>query len=280
MSLRVSILASGSSGNAILVSAGETHLLVDAGISARRVAEGARSAGVDPTMLEAVLVTHEHSDHVCGLGPVARRFGLPVYATRGTHDKSARRAGDIPQRVFIEAGREFLVGDISVHPFVTSHDCAEPVGFSIFDGHRRVAIATDLGVVSGAVRRHLSGADCVVLEFNHDERMLTEGPYPWSLKKRIMSNVGHLSNDAAAAEIAVLCDAPISDLVLAHLSDENNVPELALAAAEDALARAGRSDVAVHVTTQRSPLGPIRIRSSAVEATASTGEGVLTSCTG
>ncbi len=278
--MRISILASGSSGNAILVSAGGTHLLVDAGISARRVAAGMRDVGIDPVLLDAVVVTHEHSDHVNGLGPVARRFGVPVYATSGTHAAVARRAGSIPETMFIEAGREFRVGEFSVHPFATSHDCVEPVGFSISDGVSRVAVATDLGVVGKAVRRHISEADCVVLEFNHDERMLAEGSYPWALKKRIMSNVGHLSNAAAAEEIAGLRDAPMSILVLAHLSDENNDPELALAAAREAIARAGRRDVTVHVSPQRSPLETIDVLASARRQKETIEEGVATSCTG
>jgi phosphoribosyl 1,2-cyclic phosphodiesterase len=278
--LRVSILASGSSGNAILVSSSETHVLVDAGISARRTAAGLGAAGVDPDVLSAVLVTHEHSDHVCGLGPVARRFGAPVYATTGTHGAVERRAGRIPSRVFIEAGRDLSIGDLTVHPFVTSHDCVDPVGFSISDGASRVTIATDLGVVGNAVRRNLEAADCIVLEFNHDEEMLAQGPYPWSLKKRIMSNVGHLSNAAAAAEVSILREAPVSDLVLAHLSDENNVPELALASAREALARAGRGDVAVHVSPQESPLGTIEVRSRARGAQPPDSKGVAASCTG
>ncbi len=277
--MRISVLASGSSGNAILVSSRETHLLVDAGISARRVAEGAGRVGVDPGLLEAVLVTHEHSDHVSGLGPVARRFSAPVYATRGTHDRVSGRVGDLPQRVYIEAGREFSVGCFRVHPFVTSHDCADPVGFSISDGSSRVTIATDLGIVSRAVRRHLSDADCLVLEFNHDERMLSDGPYPWSLKKRIMSNVGHLSNDAAAAEVASLRHAPVSAIVLAHLSDENNVPDLAMAAAREALSRAGRRDVSLHLSSQRALLGPIEVGTDAVRTSVTIEEGASTSCT-
>lgn len=278
--MRISILASGSSGNALLVSSGTTHVLVDAGISARRVAEGAGSAGVDPALLKAVIVTHEHSDHVSGLGPVARRFGVPVYATRGTHDRVAGRAGSVPQKVCIEAGRDFHVGGLRVHPFVTSHDCVDPVGYSITDGISRVAIATDLGIVSRVVRRHLLEADCVVLEFNHDERMLADGPYPWSLKKRIMSNVGHLSNEAAAAEVASLRDAPVSSIVLAHLSDENNAPDLALSTAREALSRAGRLDVSVHLSSQRILLGPIEVGTAAVRASLNIEEGAATSCTG
>jgi phosphoribosyl 1,2-cyclic phosphodiesterase len=278
--LRVSVLASGSSGNAILVSSGATHLLVDAGISARGVAEGAGMAGVDGCELSAVVVTHEHSDHVSGLGPVARRFGVPVYVTGGTYAAIEGRAGAMPEVRIIETGAAFGVGALLVTPFAVSHDCIEPVGYSISDGEARVTIATDLGVVSGAVRRYLRESACVVLEFNHDEDMLRTGAYPWALKKRIMSNVGHLSNEAAASEIRELRDAPVGDLVLAHLSDENNVPELAVAAASEALERGGRGDVHVHVAAQRTFLGPIQVRASNARAASAIMEGAQIKCTG
>ncbi len=277
--MRIAVLASGSSGNAILVSAGETSVLVDAGISARRVTAAAGEVGVDARSLEAVLVTHEHADHVSGLGPVARRFRLPVCATPGTHRALGSRLSGHDLRMFVEPGREFRLGDLAVRAFATSHDCAEPVGFSITDGRHRVAIATDLGVVGRAVRRHLSDADCIVLEFNHDERMLIDGSYPWPLKKRIMSNVGHLSNEAAAAELAALADAPVSKLVLAHLSEENNDPGLALAAAAEALARAGREDVDIHVSSQRTVLGPMEVGGGSTGRTEPHQEGAVTPCT-
>ena len=262
------------------MSSSDTHLLVDAGISARRVAAGASSAGVDPRDLAAVIVTHEHSDHVSGLGPVSRRFGLPVYATGGTQEGIRGRVGAIAEMSVIEAGCEFVVGDLSVLPFATSHDSAEPVGFFIRDSLRTLTIATDLGVVSRAVRLHLCESDCIVLEFNHDEDMLRAGSYPWALKKRIMSNVGHLSNDAAASEIVGLRDAPVADLILAHLSEENNVPDLAVAAASEALDRGGRHDVAVHVAAQRSSLGPIEVRVSSLSAASVIMEGAESNCTG
>jgi phosphoribosyl 1,2-cyclic phosphodiesterase len=277
--LQIAVLASGSSGNAILVSAGGTSVLVDAGISARRLATAAGDAGVDADSLEAVLVTHEHTDHVSGLGAVARRFRLPVCATPGTHRALGPRLSGHDLRVFIESGREFRLGALAVRAFATSHDCAESVGFSITDGRHRVAIATDLGVVGRAVRKHLLDADCVVLEFNHDERMLIDGPYPWPLKRRILSNVGHLSNEAAAAELAALSEAPVSQLVLAHLSEENNAPGLALAAAAEALARAGRGDVDVRVASQRTVLGPMDVGTKSGCRTETRQEGAVTPCT-
>ena len=277
--MQIAVLASGSSGNAILVSSGGSSILVDAGISARRARAAASDAGFELQSLEAILVTHEHADHVTGLAPLARRFRLPVYATPGTHRALRRRLSGHELRGFVEAGRELRLGDLAVRAFVTSHDCKEPVGFTIADGQHSVAIATDLGMVGRAVRQHLSTADCIVLEFNHDERMLLDGRYPWPLKKRIMSNVGHLSNDAAAAELAALAEAPVSELVLAHLSEENNAPGLAKRAAEEALERAGRGDVTVHVSSQRTVLGPIELGARGERSGGSTGDGVVTSCT-
>lgn len=278
--MQITVLASGSSGNAILVSGGQTSVLVDAGISARRVKAGAAEAGVNVDSLEAVLVTHEHTDHVSGLGALARRFRLPVHATAGTHRALEPMLAGHELRVFIEPGREFRLGDLEVRAFATSHDCEEPVGFSITDGRHSIAIATDLGVVGRAVRRHLTRADCIVLEFNHDERMLIDGSYPWPLKRRILSNIGHLSNEAAAAELAALADAPATTLVLAHISEENNVPELARAAADEALERAGRGDIQVHVSSQRIAVGPIEIGVQSSGCEAAGREGALRQCTG
>ncbi len=276
--MKVAVLASGSSGNAIWVSSGSTGVLIDAGVSARRVASAAEGLGLDTGMLEAVLVTHEHSDHVSGLGPVSRRFELPVYATSGTHRAMDGRLGKCRERAVVEPGTEFRVGDLAVSPFSVSHDCAEPVGYTLTDGHDRVAIATDLGVVTHPVRHHLSEADCVVLEFNHDERMLRDGDYPWRLKQRIASRSGHLSNEAAARELVTLVDGPISFLVLAHLSRENNTPSLALETASEALERAGRSDVRVLLADQEQATGPVCLGSDAGAGGAAT-MGVQVTCT-
>ena len=276
--MKVAVLASGSSGNAIWVSSGSTGVLIDAGVSARRVASAAEGLGLDTGILEAVLVTHEHSDHVSGLGPVSRRFDLPVYATSGTHRAMDRRLGKCRERAVVEPGTEFRVGDLAVSPFSVSHDCAEPVGYTVTDGRDRVAIATDLGVVTHPVRQHLSEADCVVLEFNHDERMLRDGGYPWRLKQRIASRSGHLSNEAAARELVTLIDGPISFLVLAHLSRENNTPSLAMETASEALERAGRSDVRVLLADQEQATGPICLGSDA-GAGGAKATGVQVTCT-
>lgn len=276
--MKVAVLASGSSGNAIWVSGGSSSVLIDAGISGRRIGTAAAALGLDADGLSGILVTHEHSDHVSGLGPAARRYGAPVYASAGTHAALDGRLGPRHERVIVEPGTDFEVGGLIVSAFAVSHDCAEPVGYSISDGESRVAIATDLGVVSGPVRYRLSEADCVVLEFNHDERMLLDGGYPWFLKKRIMGSEGHLSNDAAARELVALADCPMSALVLAHLSGENNTPELALESARRALDRAGRADVRIHVAGPSDAIGPVRIGSDVDRDTAEIG--AEAACTG
>jgi phosphoribosyl 1,2-cyclic phosphodiesterase len=235
--------------------------------------------GLDTAQLSAVLVTHEHSDHVSGLGPVTRKFDVPACATAGTLAAIDQRLGKCPGRTIVEAGIDFEIGDLLVSPFVVSHDCAEPVGYSLSDGRTVVAVATDLGVVSHPVRHRIGRADCVVLEFNHDERMLLDGGYPWFLKQRIMSNEGHLSNETAARELVSLADCPMSTLVLAHLSRENNTPGLALATARDALERAGRADVAIHLAQQDRATGPVCLGEDAQLTNVTTSTGVRPSCT-
>ena len=277
--MKVAVLASGSSGNAIWVSSGSTAVLIDAGVSGRRISQAAEGLGLDTAQLSAVLVTHEHSDHVSGLGPVTRRFDVPACATAGTHAAIDRRLGRCPGRTVVEAGTDFEIGDLLVSPFAVSHDCAEPVGYSVSDGRTVVAVATDLGVVSHPVRHRIGRADCVVLEFNHDEKMLLDGGYPWFLKQRIMSNEGHLSNEAAARELVLLADGPMSALVLAHISRENNTPDLALATARDALERAGRADVDVLLTEQDRATGPVCLGLDARSTNVTTSTGVQTSCT-
>ena len=277
--MKVAVLASGSSGNAIWVSSGSTAVLIDAGVSGRRISQATEGLGLDTSQLSAVLVTHEHSDHVSGLGPVTRKFDVPACATAGTHAAIDRRLGKCPGRTIVTPGVNFEIGDLLISPFAISHDCAEPVGYSVSDGRTVVAVATDLGVVSHPVRHRIGMADCVVLEFNHDEKMLLDGSYPWFLKQRIMSNEGHLSNEAAARELVSLADGPISTLILAHLSRENNTSELALAAARDALERAGRADVDVRLAEQDRATGPVCLGSDARSTNVDTSMGVQASCT-
>lgn len=260
--MRIAVLASGSSGNSIVIQSGGTSVLVDAGLSARRTLGCLEGMGIDPRALDALLITHEHEDHVRGAGPLVRGLGLPVYATAGTLDAIGERLGPDCTRVTVRVGTALSLGSFRISPFSVSHDSADPVGFSVGNGRCRLAIATDLGAVGDAARRHLSCADCVVLEFNHDERMLLEGPYPWHLKERILSGRGHLSNGDASREIVRLARGPLSTLILAHLSAENNTPELALAAATDAFREAGVEGVSVVVSSQDASSGPLSIASA------------------
>ncbi len=257
--MTIAVLASGSSGNALVVSAGGTHLVVDAGVSARRLVGGLDDLGIATDDVAAVLVTHEHHDHVSGVGPVSRRLGVPVVATRGTHRALHSRLGRECIGVTVTAGSPLGLAGLEVRAFSTSHDCSEPVGYTVSDGATTLAVATDLGVMTPHVHERLAAADCVVLESNHDEKMLVDGRYPWHLKRRIMGRLGHLSNAAAAAELRSLAGSRLSLVILAHLSDENNDPSLAADVALEALEDGGLPDVGLHVASQRSMLGPLEI---------------------
>jgi phosphoribosyl 1,2-cyclic phosphodiesterase len=326
--MRMTVLASGSRGNSAVVSSSRTRILIDAGISCRELFKRMRQAGEDPCALDAILITHEHQDHVQGLSVAARKLGIPVYFTEATHrawlrwinprkrmsyaewlrqrqlEASAKAAqapatlphpaenaagtvssagdhpfyreqelaecvaeeeaalacssveapGDeageqdetpaarpvsdpsaLPGLEYFRAGARFSVGDIEILPFTIPHDAADPVGFVLQAEGIRVGIATDLGYMPANVIQHLRGCDIVMLESNHDLDMLRDGPYPWSVKQRVLSRVGHLSNAAAAEFLEKGYDGQAAYVILAHLSESNNLPELARLAAEFAL---------------------------------------------
>ena len=242
MGVSVSVLASGSRGNSTIVSSSRTKILVDAGISCRETVKRMRAAGDDPRTLSAILITHEHSDHVYGLAVLARQFQVPVFMTGATHQAWARSlrddAGELPQLARLEifsAGRRFQVGDIEITPFTIPHDAVDPVGLTFRADGVKVGIATDLGYTPPNVCHELRGCDVLVIESNHDLEMLRVGPYPWSVKQRVGSPTGHLSNEKLAKFLCTEYDGNASYLVLAHLSELNNHPELALGAAEKAL---------------------------------------------
>ena len=242
MALSISVLASGSRGNCTVLSSARTRLLVDCGLSCRETCRRLASQGIAPESLSAILITHEHSDHVAGVHVMAKKFRLPVYMTEPTHGAWQRQYKDASgNRVQAErfqpfaAGRPFAVGDIDVMPFTIPHDAADPVGFRFLAEGLRVAIATDLGFIPPNVRDQLRACDGLVLESNHDLEMLRGGPYPWAVKQRVMSRVGHLSNESLADFLATDYDGGAAFLILAHLSEQNNHPDLARVAAERAL---------------------------------------------
>ena len=295
--VRFTVLASGSKGNSTVVSGGRTRILVDAGLSCKELFRRMRLVEEEPETLDAILITHEHSDHVSGLAVTARKLGIPVYFTEGTHrawmrwltprrqmtyaqwleqcrKQAAERQAEaltaseegepdetdlpaesvaaaddpasaspaaakdptwLPAVQYFQAGQPFEIGDIAVSPFTIPHDAADPVGFVFMAERVRMALATALGYISPNVKAQLKGLDLLLLESNHDLEMLRDGPYPWSVKQRVLSRVGHLSNEAAAAFLEDGYDGQAAYVILAHLSESNNLPELARVTAERAL---------------------------------------------
>jgi phosphoribosyl 1,2-cyclic phosphodiesterase len=301
--VRFTVLASGSKGNSTIVSGGRTRILVDAGLSCRELFRRMRLADEDPETLDAIVITHEHMDHVNGVSVTARKLGIPVYFTEATHrawmrwltphrrmtyaqwleqchKQAAGRQTDtpaaeadsddseaepqlesvadgradppvelmssrppsrkedptwLPAVEHFQAGCPFQIGDIAVSPFTIPHDAADPVGFVFSTEGVRMAFATDLGYIPPNVKEQLKSVDLLLLESNHDLEMLRDGPYPWSVKQRVLSRVGHLSNDATAEFLENAYDGHAAYVILAHLSENNNLPELARVSAERAL---------------------------------------------
>jgi phosphoribosyl 1,2-cyclic phosphodiesterase len=228
-----------------------TRLLVDAGLSYRETCQRLASIGEDPAKLDAVLITHEHTDHVCGLPRIARKLGIPVYLTRLTAP-AIDWMGFEPKIELFQAGSTLAIGDIEVDSFTIPHDARDPVGFCLRAQGIKFAIATDLGYITDSIRFHLRRSDVVLLESNHDIEMLKVGPYPWSVKQRVMSRVGHLSNDVVCDFLRSDFEAGTSALILGHLSEHNNHPEIARVSARQALEQRGLAPKLV-VAQQKRP---------------------------
>ena len=224
-------IASGSSGNCIYAGNNHTHILIDAGISKKRIAEGLTDIDVDPADLDAVFITHEHSDHIQGLGVLSRKYQIPIYGTQGTLEQIAccSSLGYIDPDLFrvITPDTPFEIGDIRVEPFRTSHDAADPVAYRLNDSRHSVAVVTDLGTYDEETVKHLIGLDAVLLEANHDICMLQVGGYPYPLKIRILGDRGHLSNELSGRLLCEIINDHMQYIVLGHLSKENNMKELA-----------------------------------------------------
>ena len=236
--MRICTLMSGSSGNAIYIETGKTKVLIDAGQTGRRLNQALEEGcGIKAGELDAILVTHAHRDHILGAGIMSRRYDLPLYATEGTWCEMESLIGPVfPQRRnYIDVQRSWEIGDIKIEPFPTSHDALEPVGFICSNGQKRLGIATDSGVFTTRMANVLGDLDCLVLEANHDVDMLNEGPYPWPLKKRIAGIFGHLSNKDAGLALLKTCGGNTKNIILAHLSEENNRPSLALETVRETL---------------------------------------------
>ena len=230
--MRFVSIASGSSGNCLYVGTGLTHLLIDLGISCRRIEAGLEEFGIKPEDICGILITHEHSDHIQGLGAFTKKYRIPIYTTIETFAaiKRSNFGKTIPVELMmnIEGDASFSIGDIGVDVTEVSHDAAHPIAFRFTDGDSTIAMATDLGLYDEKIVRHLKKADIIYLESNYDPEMLMVGTYPYYLKQRIDGERGHLSNDMSAELAAKVLHPGLKKLVLAHLSKENNYPELAL----------------------------------------------------
>ena len=229
--MRLCSIASGSSGNCIYVGSETTHLLVDVGISGKRTEEGLNSLDVSPKDLDGILITHEHADHIAGIGVMARKYGVPIYATPGTIKaiRSSSSVGKIDEDLFVEvqSDNKFTIKDIVVNPMRISHDAAQPVAYRFGYGNQKAALCTDWGVFNEYTVEALRGMDALLIEANHDVNMLQVGPYPYYLKQRILGDRGHLSNENSGKLLSRILHDNLKTIILGHLSKENNLPELA-----------------------------------------------------
>ncbi|MCR4629235.1 MAG: MBL fold metallo-hydrolase [Clostridium sp.] len=229
--MRMVSIASGSNGNCTYVGSDDTHVLVDAGISNRRIELGLKELGLSPADLTAIFVTHEHSDHISGLNILSKKYSVPIYSAPGTVRamKQMKSLDRVDAELYHEVGADadVRIGDLDILPFSIDHDAAEPMAYRISCGSKSVAVATDMGHYSPYIVDHLRNLDAALIEANHDVRMLEAGPYPYPLKRRILGDFGHLSNENSGRLISEILNDGIKHIFLGHLSKENNYPELA-----------------------------------------------------
>lgn len=239
--MRFSVLASGSSGNAFYIETDEMRLLVDAGLSGKQLDRLFGEAKVDPAKLSGILVTHEHSDHVKGLGIMARKYDLPIYANAKTWNAMEKGLGKITtdKRFHFEANTVKTFGDIDVESFSVSHDAADPMFFAFHHNNKKVALVTDLGYVSERIKKTIEGANAYVFESNHDVSMLQMCSYPWSVKQRILGDSGHVSNEDCGLALSEIITENTERIYLAHLSKDNNMKELARMSVDQVLQERG-----------------------------------------
>lgn len=247
--MRICVLGSGSTGNCTYVGSAEEGLLIDAGLSGRETERRLAQIGVAFSTIKAVCVSHEHSDHTCSLGILQRKYQLPVYGNRGTVDglQSAKGLENLAWKIF-GTGAAFTVGGFTIEPFSVPHDAYEPVGFVIRHGQIKTAIVTDVGMPSNLLREKLKDCAAIVLEANHDARLLTDSTRPWRLKQRIQGRQGHLSNEHAAQVLANVAGPSLQQVFLAHISADCNRPELAWRQVSDSLQQAGYGNVKISTT--------------------------------
>lgn len=237
MGIKLSVLASGSRGNSIYIATERVRLLVDAGLSGRETERRLLSIGASPKDLNGIVVSHEHLDHVRGVGTLSRRYKLPVYLNKGTHLHLPDSVGRLGEKEEFVTGQSFCIEDVTIHPFTISHDGVDPVGFTLANGSVKIGVCTDLGAATRLVHRHLEHCSVLILEANHDVEMLKNGPYPWPVKQRIKSRVGHLSNEQSVEVLSRVFSENLQEVVLAHMSETNNSSEMVLKAFSSKLIR-------------------------------------------
>jgi phosphoribosyl 1,2-cyclic phosphodiesterase len=252
--MRFSVLASGSSGNAIYIESARSRVLIDAGLSGREIRRRLEIINVDPETLDALILTHEHTDHIKGAGPLARRLDIPVFGNSSTFKKGIKTLGDISKPVTIHTGQTIPIQDLLIETFTKCHDAVDPIGVVVSSNGQRLGLVTDLGRSTRLVEDHLRGCQALVIEFNHDEKMLAEGPYPLDLKRRIRGPDGHLSNHQAAELIKAVFHEDLKLVVPAHISDTNNLPEKALQEVERVVMGCGKGKTKIVLSHQDRPL--------------------------
>jgi len=247
---QTSVLASGSKGNCIFVRSRDTGIIIDAGISLKRIWTALNDLGVSRDIIKAILVSHEHSDHTRSAGALARSLKIPLYITADTYEFCSHRLGKVHERLqYFETGVDFHVGDILVQPFQSSHDAVDPCNFRLEHDDRSLGIALDLGYYSRLTTMKLSRINTLILESNHDLQMLMDGPYDWNLKMRVKSEHGHLSNDQAVGLLSQILHPGLKNIILAHLSETNNLPEIASQVMSEYL-HSVRSDISLYMADQ------------------------------
>ncbi|HEX6593343.1 MAG TPA: MBL fold metallo-hydrolase [Bacillota bacterium] len=241
MTFRFSVLASGSTGNAFYIESNETRLLVDAGLSGKQLDRLFNEISVDPTSLTGILVTHEHSDHIKGLGVIARKYNLPIYANDKTWKAMEGSIGKltVDQKFHFRMEEVKTFGDLDVQSFGVSHDAAEPMFYTFHKDNKKVALVTDLGYVSERIKKTIEDADAYIFEANHDVQMLRMGRYPWNVKRRILGDSGHISNEDSGLALADVIGNQTKRIYLAHLSQDNNMKELARMSVQQILQERG-----------------------------------------
>lgn len=254
-------LCSGSSGNATYIQAGDKHILVDAGLSCRRLCQLMAQADIDPAAIDALLVTHEHSDHTKGIAVLSKKYRIPVYANADTWSQLHRSCPGIPPELIrvVESDVDFFLGDVCIHPFTTPHDAVHSLGYTFSYRGKKAAVCTDIGHMDKRMLNLLAGSQLVLLESNHDVDMLMAGAYPYSLKRRILSGKGHLCNEDCGKALVQLYKTGVKSAILGHLSMENNYPPLAVATVLGVLEEAGIKDMALALALRDRPTGIFKL---------------------